>query len=140
MTGFMEAAPDPPRDQTLMKVWVVEDNFVNRELLTLAVRAGGHDVVATGDAAGALGLLSEAPPDLVLLDLSLPDMDGAALMLRLRQEPQLRATRMVAITTYTYRGDRARLLAQGFDRVITKPINTRTLLFDIGIREREEAG
>lgn len=120
-----------------MNVWVVEDNFVNRELLTLAIRAAGHEVVAAADAFEALGLLTGAQPDLVLLDLSLPDMDGAALMMRLREEPRLRATPMVAITTYTYRADRTRLLAQGFDRVITKPINTRTLLTDIGVRKSE---
>lgn len=118
-----------------MNVWVVEDNFVNRELLTLAIRGAGHEVVAAADASETLGLLSTGQPDLVLLDLSLPDMDGAALMLRLREEPRLRATPMVAITTYTYRADRSRLLALGFDRVITKPINTRTLLVELGMRK-----
>lgn len=118
-----------------MTVWVVEFNFVNRELLRLAFEGAGHDVTAVEDGASASRLAGGArPPELLVIDVSLPDTDGSSLLSTLRSDPRFNAT--VAITAFSYRADRDRLLATGFDQVITKPINTRTLLSDIGAEER----
>lgn len=115
-----------------LRVLVADDNPTAREL----VRETLSDFVATLDEATdgreALGKIREAvrdrvPPDLVLLDIQMPEMDGFAALREIRQDPALRELRVVALTAFAMQGDRERALEAGFDDYITKPITLAKL-------------
>lgn len=106
---------------------VVEDNPINAELLVHLMGAHGYEVRTAADATQALKALAERRPDLILLDLQLPDIDGFELARRLKADPATRAIPIVAVTSYAMPTDRAQALAAGCDDYVAKPINTREL-------------
>jgi two-component system cell cycle response regulator DivK len=102
-------------------VAVVEDNEDNR-VLVCAILDGRYRVVEYTTGADALAGMRRERPDLVLLDNSLPGMDGPEVLRRLRDEPELRDLPVVVLTAHAMKGDRERFLALGFDDYIAKPI------------------
>lgn len=106
---------------------VVEDNADNR-LLLRALLGDEYDLVEYDNGDDALAGISAALPDLVLLDISLPGMDGNEILRRIRGEVTLRALPVVALTAHAMSGDRERFLAAGFNDYVTKPIVDDTLL------------
>ncbi len=106
---------------------VVEDNADNR-LLLQAILGDQYDLVEYENGADALAGMSNARPDLVLLDISLPGMDGSEILRRMREDLSLRALPVVALTAHAMSGDRERFLAAGFNDYVTKPIVDDTLL------------
>lgn len=108
-------------------VAVVEDNADNR-LLLQAILDGLYDVVEYENGVDALAGLAAALPDLVLLDISLPGMDGNEILARIRADEALRRLPVIALTAHAMSGDREKYLAAGFDDYITKPIVDETLL------------
>jgi two-component system cell cycle response regulator DivK len=112
---------------------VVEDNADNR-LLLQAILGDDYDLVEYENGADALAAFSKARPDLVLLDISLPGMDGNEILKRIRQDSSLKALPVVALTAHAMSGDRERFLAAGFNDYVTKPIVDETLL--VGAIER----
>lgn len=106
---------------------VVEDNADNR-LLLQALLGSHYDLVEYENGADALAGLAAARPDLVLLDISLPGMDGNEILRRIRQESALKALPVVALTAHAMSGDRERFLAAGFNDYVTKPIVDEALL------------
>ncbi|HEX5268891.1 MAG TPA: response regulator [Gemmataceae bacterium] len=100
---------------------VVEDNADNRLLLG-ALLGDRYNVVEYADGIDALAGLRRQRPDLVLLDISLPGMDGCEVLRRLRAETALRGLPVIALTAHAMAGDRERYLAQGFDHYVAKPI------------------
>jgi CheY-like chemotaxis protein len=100
---------------------VVEDSADNRLLLG-AILADRYEVVEYEDGAEALEGLRRRPPDLVLLDISLPGMDGCEVLRQLRADSLLRGLPVVALTAHAMTGDRERYLALGFDHYVAKPI------------------
>ena len=108
-------------------VAVVEDNADNR-LLLQAILDGLYDVVEYENGVDALAGLAAALPDLVLLDISLPGMDGNEILARIRADEALRRLPVIALTAHAMAGDREKYLAAGFDDYITKPIVDETLL------------
>lgn len=108
-------------------VAVVEDNADNR-LLLQAILDGLYDVVEYENGVDALAGLAAALPDLVLLDISLPGMDGNEILARIRADDKLRRLPVIALTAHAMSGDREKYLAAGFDDYITKPIVDETLL------------
>ncbi len=108
-------------------VAVVEDNADNR-LLLQAILDGLYDVVEYENGVDALAGLAAALPDLVLLDISLPGMDGNEILARIRADESLRRLPVIALTAHAMAGDREKYLAAGFDDYITKPIVDETLL------------
>jgi two-component system, cell cycle response regulator DivK len=111
------------------RVAVVEDNADNR-LLLQAILDGLYDVVEYENGVDALAGLSEALPDLVLLDISLPGMDGNEILARIRADEQLRRLPVIALTAHAMAGDREKYLTAGFNDYITKPIVDETLLLN----------
>ena len=106
---------------------VVEDNADNR-LLLQAILDGLYQVVEYENGVDALAGLSGALPDLVLLDISLPGMDGNEILARIRADDRLRRLPVIALTAHAMAGDREKYLAAGFNDYITKPIVDETLL------------
>lgn len=108
-------------------VAVVEDNADNR-LLLQAILDGLYDVVEYENGVDALAGLAATLPDLVLLDISLPGMDGNEILARIRADERLRRLPVIALTAHAMAGDREKYLAAGFNDYITKPIVDETLL------------
>jgi two-component system, cell cycle response regulator DivK len=106
---------------------VVEDNADNR-LLLQALLGDQYDLVEYENGTDALAGLAGTRPDLVLLDISLPGMDGNEILRRIRQDTSLKSLPVVALTAHAMSGDRERFLAAGFNDYVTKPIVDETLL------------
>ena len=106
---------------------VVEDNADNR-LLLQAILGDQYALVEYENGADALTGIAQSPPDLVLLDISLPGMDGNEILRRIRADSSLRALPVVALTAHAMAGDRERFLAAGFNDYVTKPIVDESLL------------
>ncbi|MDB4890112.1 MAG: response regulator receiver protein [Gemmatimonadetes bacterium] len=108
-------------------VAVVEDNADNR-LLLQAILDGLYEVVEYENGVDALAGLAAQLPDLVLLDISLPGMDGNEILARIRADEQLRRLPVIALTAHAMAGDREKYLSAGFNDYITKPIVDESLL------------
>lgn len=99
----------------------VEENADNR-LLVSAILSGRYEVVEYASGPEALAGFRRDKPDLVLLDISMPEMDGTEVLQRMREDPVLADVPAVALTAHAMAGDREKYLGQGFDGYITKPI------------------
>jgi CheY-like chemotaxis protein len=110
-------------------VALVEDNADNR-LLVEAILEGVYPLRSYASGAEALAAFAAEPPTLVLLDVSMPGLDGPAVLARLRADPRLARVPVIALTAHAMDGDRARLLAAGFDDYVAKPIIDETVLLD----------
>jgi two-component system, cell cycle response regulator DivK len=105
----------------------VEDNPDNR-LLLRAILDEIYDLVEYENGTEVLAGLTQSLPDLVLLDISLPGMDGNEILARIRADKALRALPVIALTAHAMSGDREKYLAAGFDDYVTKPIVDETIL------------
>lgn len=114
-----------------LRVLVVEDTPLNLELITEVLEHAGHTVLAATTAADGLLLARTALPDVVLMDLRLPGMDGYAATRQLRQDPALHHLPVIAITAQAMRGDDAAAIAAGCDAYLSKPINVASIAADI---------
>lgn len=110
------------------RVLIIEDSVPSRRLVRAVLEHGGHDVLEATEAEAGLRLAQRERPDLVLLDVQLPGMDGVEACRRLKRHPDTRAIPVVALTALAMPGDRERLLGSGFDRYVSKPIRYRDLL------------
>lgn len=108
-------------------VLIVDDNLANLKLAKVLLSAEGYEVATATDAEEALKVLEETIPNLILMDLQLPGMDGLELTRRLKSDPNTRGIIVLAITAYAMKGDEQKATQAGCDGYITKPINTRTL-------------
>jgi CheY-like chemotaxis protein len=117
-----ESTPTSPARRT-RRVLIVEDNKDAREGLQLLLTYAGHDVETSEDASGALDKLRAFQPEIALIDIGLPGVDGYALARMARQTPEARATCLVALTGYGCAEDRQKALAAGFDAHMTKPVD-----------------
>ena len=107
-------------------ILVVEDTPANRALVRKLLTAAGHEVLVAETARAGIELARERLPDLVLMDLGLPDMDGWQALGELRADERAKALRVVAFTAHAMVGDRERALAAGFDGYLSKPIEFAT--------------
>ena len=114
-----------------MTVLVVEDNEDNQRLVTKRLKASGHGVVVARGAAEAWVALDGGIPDLVLLDLQLPDGDGLDLARVMRADPRLDGVALVACTAYAFASDKERALEAGCDAWISKPVDIRSLVGEL---------
>ena len=107
---------------TTKRILVVDDNATNLKLFTYLLGSPTHDVRTATDAREALEVLASFRPDLILMDIQLPDIDGLELTRQLRESPLTRDTTIVAVTAYAMKGDEERARAAGVDGYISKPI------------------
>ena len=105
------------------RILIVDDNEDAREGLHLLLAYAGHEVETSENAAGALDKLRTFQPEIALIDIGLPGVDGYALARMARQTPEARATCLVAVTGYGRAEDRQKALAAGFDVHMTKPVD-----------------
>jgi two-component system cell cycle response regulator DivK len=118
----------------------IEDNFDNRMLVRRVLEAEGYRVVEAEDGIKGMEWLRLETPDLVLVDINLPEMDGYEITRRLKQLPSMAAVPVIAMTANVMRGDREKTLAAGCDGYIPKPIDIDVLPEDISkfLRNRNE--
>jgi len=109
------------------KILIAEDNAVNRELLRELLEMRGYAVVEACDGEEALRMIDETQPDLVLLDIGMPVLDGFAVARKIRENPRLSSLPVVAVTAYAMQGDREKILNSQFDGYLSKPVNSRFL-------------
>jgi two-component system cell cycle response regulator DivK len=110
------------------RILVVEDNELNMKLFRDVLLATGYRPIEATTGGEALALAAEHAPDLVLMDIQLPDLDGVQALRRLRANGRTAAIPVLAVTAQAMRGDREQFLAAGFDGYVSKPLNVRELL------------
>jgi CheY-like chemotaxis protein len=110
------------------RVLVVEDNEANLALIDYLLRAFGYAPVLANGGRDGIRIAAETRPEIILLDLWMPDMDGYAVARTIRKMPELNETRLVAVTASAMVGDRERIAAAGFDGYIQKPIDPETFI------------
>ena len=108
-------------------VLIIDENPINLKLASEVLLAGEYTVVGAVDAEQAQLLLTTVMPDLILMDIALPGMDGLSLTRLIKSDVRLRHIPIVALTAYAMRGDDVKASAAGCDGYITKPIDTRVL-------------
>ncbi|MCA1846022.1 MAG: response regulator [Actinobacteria bacterium] len=107
-------------------ILIVEDNDKNLKLARDVLRFGGFETLEACTASDGVALAAEHGPDVILMDIQLPDMDGTTALGRLRAEPATKAIPVVALTAFAMDSDRVRLLEAGFDGYLSKPIDIKT--------------
>ena len=105
------------------RILLVEDNKDNFELVRYLLESAGYEVLAAEDGIQGLEVARQETPDMILMDLSLPEMDGWTAASQLKADPKTAAIPLYAITAHTLPGDRRRALDTGFDGYIPKPID-----------------
>lgn len=115
----------------MARVLVVEDNPANMTLATFLLQSAGHAVLSAKDAESGLALARVEQPDLVLMDIQLPGMDGLEATALLKSDPTTRAIPVIALTALAMKGDEQRILAAGCDAYIAKPLAYKEFLATI---------
>jgi two-component system cell cycle response regulator DivK len=110
------------------RILVVEDNEKNMKLFRDILLATGYRTLEATTGLEAVDMATEHTPDLVLMDIQMPDLDGVQALRRLRADPRTEAIPVLALTAQAMRGDRERFLAEGFDGYLSKPVDVRELL------------
>ncbi|MBI4928399.1 MAG: response regulator [Anaerolineae bacterium] len=114
------------------QILIIEDNADNRELVKFLLSTAGFTVDAVANAMEALAWLKNHHPDLILLDMSLPQIDGWQLAQQLKADPLTADIKLVALTAHTLPGDRKRALDAGCDGFISKPLDVPNFARTVG--------
>ncbi len=113
------------------KILLIEDNEQNRYLATFLLEKHGYEVVSAEDGLTGINLATRIKPNLIILDIQLPNMDGYTVAKILKLNPDLKNIPIVAVTSYAMPGDREKAIASGCDGHIEKPINPETFVEEI---------
>lgn len=112
-------------------ILIVEDNLSNMRLVALLLEKAGHRVLQALTAAAGVDLARRAGPDLILMDVQLPGMDGLAATRLLKSDPATRGIKVIALTAFAMKGDEERMLSAGCDGYIAKPIQYKDFLVQV---------
>jgi CheY-like chemotaxis protein len=110
------------------KILLVEDNEMNRDMLSRRLVRGGYEVIIAKDGARGVAMATSDSPDLILMDMSLPVIDGWEATRRIKATPELRKIPIIALTAHAMATDRDKALGAGCDDYDTKPIELQRLL------------
>jgi two-component system cell cycle response regulator DivK len=110
----------------MARILIIEDNEQNSYLQTFILQKNGHEVIQSSSGEAGIARAAQELPDLILLDIQLPGMDGYAVAKALRSNPAIAHIPIIAVTSYAMTGDRERILASGCTSYIEKPINPET--------------
>ncbi len=124
----------------MTKILLVEDNEMNRDMLSRRLERKGYDVILAVDGSSGIQLASAASPDLVLMDMSLPVLDGWEATKRLKADLATRHIPVIALTAHAMAGDRDRAIEAGCDDYDTKPVDLARLLGKIETLLGQSAG
>lgn len=111
----------------MQKVLIVDDNGTSRELVRAILKTVRCEIIEAADGLEALNLLRQEHPDLVLLDIDMPSLDGLAVVKAIRQDAALVDLPVVAVTAFAMESDREKGMAAGFTAYLTKPVRALTL-------------
>lgn len=106
-----------------LRVLLVEDNYDNFEMVRFLLERAGYTVIGARNGREALTAAKEHKPDVILMDLSLPEMDGWEAAREIKNDPEIANIPLIALTAHTLPGDRKKALESGFDNYISKPLN-----------------
>ena len=109
-------------------ILVIEDNELNMKLVNSLLQIGHYNILNARDAESGIQMAKEHRPDLILMDIQLPRMDGLSATRILKEDPALKGLRLVALTSYAMEGDAEKFKNAGCDGYLSKPINTRSFL------------
>jgi len=109
------------------KILIVEDNPQNIRLLEMVLRAKNYTLLKATDGEEALDIAMREQPDLIIMDIRLPKINGLEVTRKLRETPAFSCTPIIAVTAYAMKGDKERVIESGCDAYLSKPINTRQL-------------
>lgn len=107
-------------------ILVVDDNSINRQLAVYLLKRKGYNVYEAESGKEVFEFLAEQTPDVILLDIQLPEMDGVEVLKGIREIASAKDVTVIALTAYTMRGDREKFEAAGFDGYLPKPIEPKT--------------
>ena len=124
--------PAPAKSGARKTVLIVEDNELNMKLFHDLIEACGHDTLETRDGIEALKLAREHHPDLILMDIQLPEVSGLEVTRWLKEDDDLRAIPVVAVTAFAMKGDEEKIRSGGCQAYIAKPISVNDFLETIG--------
>jgi two-component system cell cycle response regulator DivK len=123
------------------KILLVEDNEMNRDMLSRRLIRSGYEVILAVDGAQGIAMAASVAPDLVLMDMSLPVVDGWEATRRLKGDPATRGLPVIALTAHAMAGDEAKAREAGCDDFDTKPVEYTRLLSKIeGLLQKRKAG
>jgi CheY-like chemotaxis protein len=114
-----------------VRILIVEDNEDNQELMRFLLERAGYDVISVENGLEGVKTARREKPDIILMDLSLPELDGWSAARQIKADPEIGNIPMIAVTAHTLPGDRRKALDAGFDSYISKPINIH--MFDITV-------
>lgn len=115
----------PPRPRTIL---VVEDNELNMKLFCDLLEACGHAVVQTRDGMAALGLVRQRKPDLIIMDIQLPQVSGLEVIKWIKDDESLKAIPIIAVTAFAMKGDEEMILESGCEAYIAKPMSVMNFI------------
>ena len=115
----------------MAKILIIEDNEQNMYLCTFILKSHHHDVIQAWSGREGLEIAQTTLPDLIILDIQLPEMDGHAVAREMKKDPATNRIPIVAVTSYAMAGDRDRALTAGCKGYIEKPINPETFIQEI---------
>jgi two-component system cell cycle response regulator DivK len=125
-------------------ILLVEDNPVNRRLAVFLLRSQGYEVREAATATEAFEMLRNERPDLIVMDIQLPGMDGLEITRKLKEQPATADIPVIAVTSYAMKGDREKALAAGCAGYVTKPIDKKIFIDEVaahlGAKSRIEDG
>ncbi len=108
-------------------VMVVEDNEKNRKLMRVVLRAKGYNIIEATTGEEALNLLKNQKPDIILMDIQLPGIDGLTLIKQIKASAITKDIPIIAVTAYAMKGDEQKILETGCNAYVSKPVNTQEL-------------
>jgi CheY-like chemotaxis protein len=117
----------------MFKILLVEDNEMNSDMLSRRLRRKGYEVITAADGEQGIAMVQSENPDLILMDMSLPVMDGWEATKRIKSRPETKSIPVIALTAHAMAGDREKALEAGCDDYDTKPIDLERLLEKIEV-------
>lgn len=115
----------------MRKILIVEDNDKNLSLFKLIVESMGHEPVTASDGKEGVRMAKDNLPDLILMDIQMPIMDGISALKILKADEATKHIPVIALTSYAMKGDRERFLGLGFDGYMSKPIDTESFIITV---------
>ena len=111
----------------IKKILIIEDNEQNLILMKDILTYHGYEVIDANNGKEGVKIARELRPDLILMDIQMPVMDGLTAIKILKDDPETKNIKIIGVTSYAMKGDEEKILASGFDAYVSKPINTRQL-------------